>query len=119
MTSPGEKLVLARYCGPSIDVGPKLTDKIMRKNGQQVHMYTHMTLKTDEFVNPDDIKAHDEFDTAIGEKLVPTASAKYFESNPEIFTPTPDRHEDDEENQTHMCEVDEITPEAIERYIGA
>ena len=52
-----------------------------------------MTL--DELVNPDYIKACDEFDTAIGEKLVPEESAKDFESDPEIFTPNIDWYEDD------------------------
>ena len=37
MTFPGDKLVLRRYCVISIDVGPLLTAKILRKNGQQVH----------------------------------------------------------------------------------
>ena len=29
VTFPGDKLVLGRYCGPSIDVGPALTAKIL------------------------------------------------------------------------------------------
>ena len=33
VTSPGDKSVLGRYCGPSIDVGPELTTKILRNNG--------------------------------------------------------------------------------------
>ena len=40
VTFPGDKLVLERYCGTSIDVGPALTDKILRKNGEQVHRST-------------------------------------------------------------------------------
>ena len=61
-------------------------------------------------MNYDEIKSHDEFDMAIEEKLGPAASAKYFESGPEIVTPTLDWYDDDEEHQTHMPEVDEITP---------
>ena len=53
---PGKKLVLGRYCGPSIDVGPALTSNILRKNRQQVHRYTYRELTTDELVNPDEIK---------------------------------------------------------------
>ena len=37
MTFPGDKLVLGRYCGPSIDVGNELNEKMRRKNGQQVY----------------------------------------------------------------------------------
>ena len=74
----GDKLVLGRYCGTIIDVGSILTANILRKNGQQVHRSTYRTLAPDELVNPDQIKARDEFDTAIEEKLGPAASAKYF-----------------------------------------
>ena len=51
---------------------------------------------------------------AIGEKLGTAASAEFFESDPEIVTPTLDWYEDDEEHQTHMPEVDDITPEACD-----
>ena len=119
MTFPGYKLIIGRYCGTSIDVGPALIAKILRKNGQQVHRSTYRELASDELVNPDEIKACDEFYMAIEEKLVPAASAKCFESDPEIVTPTLDRYEDDEEYQTHMPEMDKITPEAMDNYIGA
>ena len=59
MTFPGDKLVLGRYFGPSIDVGRALTDKILRKNGQQVHSSTYMALTPEELVKPDEIKARD------------------------------------------------------------
>ena len=119
MTFPGDKLVLGRYCGPSIDVGTALNAKIMIKNGQQVHRSTYRALTPDELVKPYKIKARDEFDTSIEEKLGPAAPAKDFESDPEIVTTTLDRYEDDEEHQTQMNDVDDITPEAMDNYIGA
>ena len=70
-------------------------------------------------MNRDEIKSRDEYDTSIGEKLSPAASAEYFDSDPEIVIPTLYRYEDDEEHQTCMPEVDDITPEAMENYIGA
>ena len=33
VTYPDDKLVLGRYLGPSIDVGPALTAKILKANG--------------------------------------------------------------------------------------
>ena len=65
VTFHGDKMVIERYCEPSIGVGTALTDKILRKNGQQVHRYTYRALTPDELMNPDEIKACDEFDTAI------------------------------------------------------
>ena len=64
-------------------------------------------------MNPDEIEARDEFDTAIRKKLGPAAVDKYFESDPKIVTPTLDPYEDDKEHQTHMPEMDDITPEAM------
>ena len=76
MTFPGDKLVLGSYCGPSIDVGPALTSKILRNNGQQVHRYTYRALTPYELVNPDEIKACDEFDMTIEDKLGPAAISR-------------------------------------------
>ena len=70
-------------------------------------------------MNTDEIKAPDEFYTVIEEKLCPAASAKDFESDPEIVTRTLDWYEDYEEHQNHMPEVDEIMPEVMEIFIGA
>ena len=78
MTFHGDKLVLGRYCGPIIDVGPALTAKILINNGQKVHRSTYRALTLYELVNPYEIKARDEFETAIKEKLGPAASAKVF-----------------------------------------
>ena len=117
MTFHGDKLVLGRYCGPSIDVGPALTSNILKNNGQQVHRSRYRALTPDELVNPDDIKACDEFDIAIKENLGPAASAKDFESEPEIFAPALDQYKDEEEHQTHMPEVYDITSEAMDNYI--
>ena len=37
MQFPEDDLVLGRYLGPSIDVGPALTAKILKSNGEVVH----------------------------------------------------------------------------------
>ena len=47
------------------------------------------------------------------------ASAKYPKSDLYIVIPTLFLYEDDEEHQTYMPELEEITPEAMDNYIGA
>ena len=37
---PDDKLVLGRYLGPSTDIGPAMTAKILKQNGQYVHRTT-------------------------------------------------------------------------------
>ena len=100
------------------DVEPLLTANILRNNRQQVHSSTDRAFTPYELVNHDEIKACDEFETAIGEKLGPAVSAEDFESDLDIFIPTLDRYEDEEEYQTNMPEADDITPEAMDNYIG-
>ena len=39
-TFPNDKVVLGRYLGPSIDVGPALTAKILKMNGTVVYRST-------------------------------------------------------------------------------
>ena len=81
VTFPRDMVALGSSYGPNIDVGPALTAKILRNNGQQVHRSTYRALPPDELVNPDEMKACDEFDTVVGEKLCPAASAEAFESD--------------------------------------
>ena len=37
VTYPGDKVVLGRYLGPSMNVGPALTAKMLKANGQVMH----------------------------------------------------------------------------------
>jgi hypothetical protein len=41
---PGDKLVLGRYLGPSIDVGPAMTAKILKANGVVIHRSIYRSL---------------------------------------------------------------------------
>ena len=42
---------LGHYLGPSIDVGPAMTAKILRKNGQVLYRSTYQSLTTDELLD--------------------------------------------------------------------
>ena len=37
-------MVLGRYLGPSIDIGPAMTVKIMKSNGEVLHRLTYRDL---------------------------------------------------------------------------
>ena len=47
---PDSKEVLGRYLGPSIDIGPAMTAKILKANGQVVHRSTYRSLTDQEWV---------------------------------------------------------------------
>ena len=48
---PDKNPVLDRYLGPAIDVGPEMTDNIMKGNGDVVHPSTYRGLKEYEWIN--------------------------------------------------------------------
>ena len=48
---PDENPILGRYLGPEIDVGPEMTAKIMRVNGEVLHQSTYRGLKEEEWTN--------------------------------------------------------------------
>ena len=41
---PEYNMVLGRYLGPSIDIGPDMTVKILKSNGEVVHWSTYQAL---------------------------------------------------------------------------
>ena len=50
---PDDALKLGCYLGPSIDVGPAMTAKILMKNGQVLHRSMYQPLTQDELLDND------------------------------------------------------------------
>ena len=50
---PDDVLKLDHYLGPSIDVGPAMTMKILTENGQVLHRSTYQPLTPDELLDKD------------------------------------------------------------------
>eukprot|EP00804_Cyclotella_cryptica_P021438 CCRYP_005781-RA/>CCRYP_005781-RA protein AED:0.29 eAED:0.29 QI:0/0/0/1/1/1/3/0/397 len=86
---PEDSLVLGRYLGPSIDVGPALTAKILKQNGEVVHWSTYRELTPEESVNPVEQAVMQSFSESIEVKLGPKASVDGFKDlgidEPPIF----------------------------------
>ena len=59
---PEDKLVLGRYLGPSTDIGPAMTAKILKRNGQTVHRTTLRALTEDEDQDQAELAARKSFD---------------------------------------------------------
>ena len=45
---PNDKMSLGRYLGPSIDIGPAMTAKILKSNGNTTHVSTYRALTDEE-----------------------------------------------------------------------
>jgi len=75
---PDSKLVLGRYLGPSTDVGPAMTAKILKDNGQVVHRTTLRNLTEDEINSSEHSKLRAEYDARIMERLGESARPTDF-----------------------------------------
>jgi hypothetical protein len=76
---PEDKVVLDRYLGPSIDVGPALTAKILKDNGQIVPRSTYRGLTPEEIESPLEQAKRKKFDEKVEIALGPKASLEDFQ----------------------------------------
>ena len=91
---PDKNPVLVRYLGPSIDVSPSITAKIMRVNDQVLHRSTYCGLKEEEKSNQSHILLREYFDSNIRDKLGPDISPDDFPGVNLEDTPLYDIYED-------------------------
>eukprot|EP00934_Nitzschia_sp_Nitz4_P008127 Nitzschia sp. Nitz4//scaffold260_size33533//228//6137//NITZ4_007876-RA/size33533-snap-gene-0.41-mRNA-1//-1//CDS//3329544674//8117//frame0 len=123
---PDSKLVLGRYLGPSMGIGPAMTAKILKSNGEVVHRSTYRSLTPDEIRSNEEKLLRDKFDADIksNEKLglLSDASNSFVPDDDlkaDIEPTTWDLYEDDSgELHRHAIE-DEVTPEEGDVYIAA
>jgi hypothetical protein len=110
---PQDKIKLGRYIGPSVDIGPAMTAKVLKLNGQVIHMSTYRLLTPDEI-------AH--FDKRITQKLGKSTHPDDIESDV-VETPVFERDEDDHDGEVKQApdqdDEEEATPEETGDYLGA
>ena len=116
---PEDKEVLGRYLGPALDVGPAMTAKILKANGERVYRSTYRPLTEDEVHKPEDIKEREEFDAKIAIKLGPSMRESDLPEDAE--TPHFPIYQDDAGGSpTPAPDAEDVTPDtASDNYLGA
>ena len=66
---PDDEQKLGHSLGPSIDVGPAVTAKILMKNGLVLHLSTYRSLTPDELLDKEGSDARKEFMARVYDKL--------------------------------------------------
>ena len=66
---PDDVLILGRYLGPSVDVDPAITPKILTENGQVFHRSTYRPLTPGKLLDKDGPDAWDQFMARVHEKV--------------------------------------------------
>ncbi len=87
---PDDNPVLGQYLGPAIDVGPALTAKILKANGEIVYQSTYRALTDAERTNAAHVSRRVEFDHNIQDKFGPETSPDDF---PDLDIPDTPEHE--------------------------
>ena len=118
---PAPKEVLGCWLGPSIDIGPAMTSKILKSNGQILHLSTFRKLTDDEMQDKEELKKMEIFDSCIRRQLGnPLTYEELKAVDPDAETPEYELYADDfEGTKEHISDDDEVTPEDEDTYIGA
>ena len=120
---PDAKPTLGRWLGPSLDVGPAMSAKILKANEHKpsvVHRHSYRPLTQAEQHDPAVHKLKQDFDDqmkrCLGKAIDPRAPTG---QDPDVITPEFDLYEDDEtEPQAHPADF--VTPEtSADNYLGA
>ena len=87
--------MLGSYLGPAIDVGPAITDRIIKANREVVHCSPYCGLKEDEKSNQVNISLSKDFDNSIRETFRPDISPDDFIDVSLEDTPLYEMYDDD------------------------
>lgn len=123
VTYPDDYLVLGRDLGPAIDVGPAMTRKVLKANGQVVYRSTVRSLTPDEMADATAKEAREKFTESVNSILGDSFKYEDFSNDPELEsfeTPIYDRYEDEVDGG--MPEVPDELDEDVDthdQYVGA
>ena len=108
---PNDKLVLQRWLGPAIDIGPAMCAKILKPNGNAQHISTYHVLTPEEYKNKDIQARMAEFTLKVEAAIGPAATeADFVDKLEEFQTPTFKPYEDEDTKPTVIPDRDVLTP---------
>mmetsp|Transcript_37601 Transcript_37601/g.53010 ORF Transcript_37601/g.53010 Transcript_37601/m.53010 type:complete len:1380 (-) Transcript_37601:246-4385(-) len=120
---PEDKVVLGRYLGPSTDVGPAMTAKVLTINGQVRHRSTLRSLTDDELKCLDHKRQRDEFDREIERILGPGVNENdlHDPNDPHYgdFTPSFEYYADGTQAEIPMVDRDDLDHDFYDQYLNA
>ena len=120
---PEDNMVLGRDLGPAIDIGPAMSRKILKQNGQTVVRSTVRSLTDDERKDENEKAKRKAFDANVHKVLGDSFKYKDFQDDPdmsEIDTPTYETYEDDDDGAIPpVPDIDDVDPDTHDRYVGA
>ncbi|KAI2506149.1 Reverse transcriptase (RNA-dependent DNA polymerase) [Fragilaria crotonensis] len=122
VTYPDDALVLGRDLGPAIDIGPAMTRKILKANGQVVYRSTVRSLTPDEMADTTAKAARDKFTESVNAALGEAFKYEDFVNDPELEafdTPIYDEYDDDVDGKgPEVPDELEDDVDTYDQYVG-
>ena len=113
---PDDRQVYGRWLGPALDIGPALTCKILKQNGQVIYTSTYRHLNQREINDSKEMQARRHFDREIHKLLGEPVTEEMLRAKDEdAVTP----HFDPFDPDYAYPDIDDATPEFQDSYIGA
>ena len=124
VTYPDEAMVLGRDLGPAIDIGPAMTRKVLKANGEVVYRSTVRSLTSAEIADATARTAREKFTDSVNKIFGEGFKYEDFVNNPELEsfdTPIYDRYDDDVDGGAPLVadDVDEGDVDTYDQYVGA
>ena len=117
---PEDYMVRGRDLGPAIDIGPAMSRKIIKQNGQIVYRSTVRSLTPDEIADPIRIKERDEFDEALKSALGEPLTEEDLAGDPDYETPELEPYDDKDDRKTPLVQdIDKADADTHDKYVGA
>jgi hypothetical protein len=123
---PVSKKQLGRDLGAAIDIGPAMSRKILKANGQILYRTSVRSLTLDEIQSPTEIAERLKFDTSVEEKLGKSMLEADFKDDPDFadfVTPMFEPYEDEKVPASKMPDIDDVDDDhdvdTYDQYVGA
>jgi hypothetical protein len=116
---PDSKEWLGRDLGPAIDIGPAMSRKVLKMNGEVMFRVSVRGLTLEEIQSPYEQKRRQEYDEAIKVKLGKGMQYHEFKLDPDFadfVTPTHDCYEDKKEPTFEMPGIDNLDEHDVDTY---
>jgi hypothetical protein len=117
---------LGRDLGAAMDIGPAMSRKILKENGQVMCRTSDRSLTLDEIQSPAEVAERLEFDSSMEETLGKSMLEADFKDDPDLadfFTPTFEPYEDYEVPTYKMPDIDDVDKDhdvdTYDQYVGA
>jgi hypothetical protein len=123
-TYPDDKMILGRDLGPAVDVGPAMTRKVIKANGQVVYRSTVGSLMPNELTDEKHKAEREKFTTSLNKALGDSFKLEDFASDPELEdlgTPIYEPYDNGNmgEGINLVPDADDADEDTCDLYVGA